>query len=144
MKIPILASSIFKDESMGIRRRRFSRLLVAAALTLLVAPLMAASPGPIDVEVLAHHWRPDAVWEKIGKTKFIWSATVRNHSNVRKRVFVYYDLLSADNIPLASNVANKTIEPLQTVEIVSDSYINSNFLPDVKNSRVTVKLRFPN
>ncbi|MDC4227268.1 MAG: hypothetical protein MPW15_24240 [Candidatus Manganitrophus sp.] len=61
-----------------------------------------------------------------------------------RRVFVYYDLLSADNIPLASNVANKTIEPLQTVEVVSDSYINSSFLPDVKSSRVTVKLRFPN
>lgn len=126
-------------------RRRFSFfLLIAAALIVLVAPLMGASSDPIDIEVLEHHWRPDAVWEKIGKTKYIWSATLRNHSNAKRRVFVYIDLLSADNVPLASNVANKTIEPLQTVEIVSDSYINSTFLPEVKNSRVTVKLRFPN
>lgn len=127
-----------------MRRRRTLGILIAAVWIAVTAPLAAAPPGPTEVEVLEHHWRPDAVWEKIGKTKFIWSATVRNHSNVRKRVFVYYDLLSADNIPLASNVANKTIEPLQTVEVVSDSYINSSFLPDVKSSRVTVKLRFPN
>lgn len=144
MRIPIIVASILKKiESMRMQRP-FSRLLIAAALIFLFAPLMAAPPGPIDVEVLAHHWQPDAVWEKIGKTKYIWSATLRNHSNARRRVFVYIDLLSADNVPLASNVANKTIEPLQTVKIVSDSYINSNFLPDVKNSRVTVKLRFPN
>lgn len=108
------------------------------------APLNGASPPPADVEVVEHHWRPDVVWEKIGKTKFIWSATVRNHSNARRRVFVYYDLLSEDNVPLASNVANKTLAPLETAEIASDSYINNTFLPQVKSSRATVKLGFPN
>jgi hypothetical protein len=97
-----------------------------------------------EVEILRHEWRPDAVWEKIGKTKFIWSATVRNRSNLRRRVFVYYDLLNAENVPVASNVANRIIEPHQTVDIVSDSYINTNFLPKVKGSRATLKLRFPN
>ncbi|NKE70022.1 hypothetical protein [Candidatus Manganitrophus noduliformans] len=121
-----------------------SRLFITAVLIAIVAPSMAAPPDQAEVEVLEHQWRPDAVWEKIGKTKFIWSATLHNHSNVKKRVFVYYDLLSADNIPLASNVANKTIAPLQTAVIVSDSYINSNLLPRVKSSRVTVKFRFPN
>lgn len=135
-------ASIFKNKSIRMGRLA-SSLLVAAALIALVVPSPAAPPGPAEIEVLEHHWRPDVVWEKIGKTKFIWSATLRNHSNVKKRIFVYYDLLSADNVPLASNVANKTIEPLQTVEIVSDSYINSTFLPQVKSSRVTVKLRFP-
>ncbi|MBI3802143.1 MAG: hypothetical protein HY282_00070 [Nitrospirae bacterium] len=132
---------------MQISRRFSPYFLMAAALIMMAAPLQEASsapPAPIDVEVLEHHWRPDVVWEKIGKTKFFWSATVRNHSNARRRIFVYYDLLSADNVPLASNVANKMIEPLQTVEITSDSYINNTFLPQIKNSRVTVKLGFPN
>lgn len=136
MRIPILIPMM--------RRGLSSCLLTAAVSIAAIAPVMGASPEPIDVEVLEHHWRPDAVWEKIGKTKYIWSATLRNHSDAKKRVFVYIDLLSADNVPLARNVANRTIEPLQTVEIVSDSYINSNFLPDVKSSRVRVKLRFPN
>lgn len=143
MRIPLHTASTSQNKSMRAWRRS-SRLLITAVLIVIVAPSMAAPPEPADVEVLEHRWRPDAVWEKIGKTKFIWSATLHNHSSVKKRVFVYYDLLSADNVPLASNVANKTIEPLQTVEVVSDSYINSNFLPQVKSSRVTVKLRFPN
>lgn len=96
-----------------------------------------------EIEILIHEWRPDEVWELIGKTKFVWKATLRNHSDVRTRVFVYYDLLDEENRPLASNVANKFIEPHQTTEITSDSYITSTLLPRVKRSRVTVKTRFP-
>jgi hypothetical protein len=101
-------------------------------------------PSPPAVEILKHEWRPDTVWEKIGKTKFIWNATVRNRSDIRKRVFVYYDLLDDQDHPLASNVANKTIEPQQTVNVVSDSYINTDLLPKVRSSRVRVKVGFPN
>ena len=97
-----------------------------------------------DVEILKHEWRPDVVWEKIGKTKFIWNATIRNHSDARKRVFVYYDLLDDQNHPVASNVANKTIPPQQTVELISDSYINTDLLPKVRSSRARMKLGFPN
>ncbi len=95
-----------------------------------------------EVEVLKHEWHPDAVWERIGKTKFIWTATVRNNSDTRKRVFVYYDLLDERNFPLARNVANQYIEPHQTVDILADSYILSIDLPKVKNSRVTLKVDF--
>jgi len=111
------------------------------------APASPSNEGenvPAGIEVVRHAWRPDAVWERIGKTKFIWSATVRNRSGARKRVFVYYDLLDDLERPLASNVANRTVEPGQTVDVVSDSYINSDLLPKVKSSRVTVKLGFPN
>jgi hypothetical protein len=96
------------------------------------------------VEVLNHEWRADAVWERIGKTKFIWSATVRNHSDTKKRVFVYYDLLDDRNHPLASNVVNKMIGPKQTADLLSDSYINTDLLPKVRSSRATVKVGFPN
>ncbi|TAK09878.1 MAG: hypothetical protein EPO39_01470 [Candidatus Manganitrophaceae bacterium] len=103
----------------------------------------AEDRSPPEIEIIGHEWHPDEVWELIGKTKFIWKATLQNHSDVRKRVFVYYDLLDDENKPLASNVANKFIEPRQTAEIVSDSYINSALLPQVTHSRVTVKTRFP-
>jgi hypothetical protein len=96
-----------------------------------------------EIEVLKHAWHPDTVWERIGKTKFVWKATVRNNSNLRKRVFVYYDLLDAGGAPLARNVANKYIEPHQTVDVASDSYIMSVDLPSVKSSRVTVRVGFP-
>lgn len=103
----------------------------------------AQDRSPSDIEILSHEWHPDEVWERIGKTKFVWKATLQNHSDVRKRVFVYYDLLDEENRPVASNVANKFIEPHQTTEIISDSYIDSPLLPQVKRSRVTVKTRFP-
>lgn len=96
-----------------------------------------------SVEVLSHEWHPDTVWERIGKTKFVWKATVRNNSDIRKRVFVYYDLLDENNAPLARNVANQFIEPHQTIDVASDSYIESVELPRVKNSRATVKVGFP-
>ncbi|HUK57110.1 MAG TPA: hypothetical protein VLY20_10675 [Nitrospiria bacterium] len=95
------------------------------------------------IEVLKHEWHPSTVWERIGKTKFVWSATVRNNSEIRKRVYVYYDLLDARGVPLARNVANHYIDAHQTIEISSDSYIMSVDLPGVKSSRVTVKVGFP-
>jgi hypothetical protein len=95
------------------------------------------------IEVLKHEWHPGTVWERIGKTKFVWSATVRNNSEIRKRVFVYYDLLDAGGVPLARNVANRYIDAHQTVDVTSDSYIMSVDLPGVKTSRVTVRVGFP-
>lgn len=108
-------------------------------------PFGMGSEEPSDrddlaVEVLSHKWHPDTVWERIGKTKFVWQATVRNNSDVRKRVFVYYDLLDANNFPLARNMTNKFIEPHQTADIIADSYIMTVDLPQVKSSRVTIKI----
>jgi hypothetical protein len=95
------------------------------------------------IEVLKHEWHPSTVWERIGKTKFVWKATVRNNSEIRKRVFVYYDLLDAGGVPLARNVANRYIDAHQTIDVNSDSYIMSVDLPSVKTSRVTVRVGFP-
>lgn len=92
------------------------------------------------IEVLKHEWHPDEVWERIGKTKFIWNATVRNHSDVRKRVYLYYDLLDGQDVPVARNVTNKYVEPHETIKIVADSYIMTFDLPRVRGSRVTVKV----
>jgi len=105
-----------------------------------VTPLAAVEPASPVVEVLSHEWRPDAVWERIGKTKFIWKATVRNNSDAKKRVYVYYDLLDAGGYPLARNVSNRYVEPHQTLEIAADSYILSEDLPKVKSSRATAKI----
>ncbi len=117
--------------------------VVVGALSRLPAMAAADQERPI-VEVLSHQWRPDVVWERIGKTKFIWSATVRNNSDKRQRVFVYYDLLDDHGVPLARNVFNRFVEPHQTVEIAADSYILSVDLPQVRSSRATAKLGFPN
>lgn len=119
-------------------------------MLIIVGPSIGQPPGAVafdrdasSIEVLKHEWHPSTVWKKIKKTKFVWKATVRNNSNVRKRVYVYYDLLDADGVPLARNVTNQYIEPHQTVDVVSDSYIMSVDLPGVKSSRVRVKVGFP-
>lgn len=122
--------------------RGFTFLCLVISMSSFGEPSMvtALEPSPPAVEILSHEWRPDAVWERIGKTKFIWKATVRNNSDARKRVYVYYDLLDAGGVPLARNVANKFLEPHQTLEIAADSYILSEDLPRVKSSRATAKI----
>jgi hypothetical protein len=117
--------------------------LPAAAADQPAPPASTGAPLPV-IDVLHHEWRPDVVWERIGKTKFIWSATVRNNSDSRQRVFVYYDLLDERGVPLARNVSNRFVEPHQTVEIAADSYILSVDLPHVRSSRATAKTGFPN
>ena len=109
-----------------------------------VLPTFAADAEPLHpvVEVLVHEWHPDVVWERIGKTKFIWRATVRNNSNERKRVYVYYDLLDGTSVSIARNVTNRYIEPLETLEITADSYILTEDLPTVKGSRAVAKIGF--
>lgn len=104
----------------------------------------AASRDPVGIEIVEHGWHPDEEWSYIGKTKYIWRVTVRNNSDVRKRVFAYYYLLDADDVPLARNVANKYVGPHQTVEILANSYIMTPKLPRVERSRVTLKVGFPN
>lgn len=105
--------------------------------------IQASDRDASTIEVLKHEWHPGAVWERIGKTQFFWSATVRNNSDIRKRVYVYYDLLDARDVPLARNVKNQYIDRNQTVDVLSDSYILSDDLPWVKSSRVTVKVGSP-
>ncbi len=114
--------------------------LIGGMVLTAIFPAQATEPVVPTIEVLKHEWHPDTVWERIGKTKFVWKATVRNNSDIRQRVYVYYDLLDAGNVPLARNVANKYIEPHQIVDVVSDSYIVSAELPNVKSGRVTVKI----
>lgn len=114
--------------------------LIAAAI--LSAPVRAAAfdRDASQIVVVKHEWHPDEVWEKIGKTKFIWQATVRNDSDLRKRVYVYYDLLDGNGVPVARNVTNEYIDPHQTVDVKANSYILSEDLPKVRSSRVTVKV----
>ena len=122
--------------------RGFACLLSVIAVSFSggASTVAAVEPSSLAVEVLAHEWRPDAVWERIGKTKFIWKATVRNNSDKRKRVYVYYDLLDSRGVPLARNVTNRYLDPHQTVEITADSYILSEDLPKVRGSRATAKI----
>jgi len=117
--------------------------LTAAPLLIIPHTAAAADPGPPLVEILHHEWRPDTVWERIGKTKFLWSATVRNNSDKRQRVYVYYDLLDERGVPLARNVFNRFVPPHQTLEIAADSYILSVDLPKVRSSRARIKLGYP-
>lgn len=127
---------------------------LAAGLLLIPHPAAAVDPGAAPpasagntvpmIEILHHEWRPDTVWERFGKTKFIWRATVRNNSDRRQRVYVYYDLLDERGVPLARNVFNRFVPPHQTLEIAADSYILSVDLPKVRSSRATAKVGFPN
>jgi hypothetical protein len=119
-------------------------LLLIIAMGRPVFSAAAADRDVPEVVVLNHEWRPSTVWERTGKTKFIWKATVFNRSDQRKKVFAYYDLLDENGYPLARNVASKVIKAHDSAEIVADSYILSQDLPKVKKSRVTVKIGFPN
>jgi hypothetical protein len=126
--------------------------LTAASLLIVHHTAAAADPGPPPasagkttqiIEILHHEWRPSTVWKRIGKTRFLWSATVRNNSDKRQRVYVYYDLLDEHGVPLARNVYNRFVPPHQILEIAADSYILSVDLPKVRSSRARVKLGYP-
>jgi len=126
------------------RLRRLLRLyfLVIVGAGVMVFPLAtdAVDRDASKVEVLNHEWRSDEVWLNGGKTKFLWNATIRNNSEVRKRVYVYYSLLDDNNVPLARNVANKYVGPGKTTKILANSYIMTVDLPRVTHSSVTIKV----
>lgn len=96
------------------------------------------------IEVLEHGYRIDETWKKIGKTKYFWKVTFQNHSDKRQRVYAYYHLLDAEGVPLARNVANRYVGPHQTAEIIADSYIMTVKVPKIADSRVELKVGFPN
>ena len=123
----------------------FLTLMISVGGFMLVYPESATAldRDASTIEVLDHAWKVGEVWERIGKTQFLWNATVQNHSDQRKRVYVYYDLLDDNHVPVARNVTNKYVEPHETVKIVADSYIMTFDLPRVKGSRVTVKVGVP-
>lgn len=116
-----------------------------AVFDLYLLPLAEAGNRDASmIEVLEHGYRIDETWEKIGKTKYYWKVTFQNHSDKRKRVFAYYYLLDAEGVPLARNVSNRYVGPRQTVEILADSYIMTQKLAQVVDSRVKLKVGFPN
>lgn len=96
------------------------------------------------IEVLEHGYRIDETWEKIGKTKYFWKVSFQNHSDKRKRVFAYYYLLDAKGVPLARNVSNRYVGPHQKAEIIADSYIMTHKVSEVVDSRIKLKVGFPN
>lgn len=127
----------------------FTRLTLVVFLILgganqafpLLSEAWAEGPeGLPEVEVLSHEWRLDVVWGKIRKTKYIWTATVRNNSDERKKVFLYLSLVNKDDIPVARNMASQLIGPHQTVEVTSDSYIENLVLPKITNSRIKIRV----
>lgn len=141
------ASGDSPEERSSSSRRRAVLLmffLVLLGMSQAVYSATDADRDASEIVVLNHEWHPSTVWERIGKTKFIWKATVLNRSDQRKKVLAYYDLLDENDYPLARNVASKVIEAHDSAEIVADSYILSQDLPKVKSSRVTVKIGFPN
>ncbi len=105
---------------------------------------MAVDRDASMVEVVSHEWYIDETWDKIGKTKYVWKVTLQNHSDVRKRVYAYYYLLDANDVPLARNVANRFVGPHQTEELVANSYIMTYKVPHVTRSRISLKVGFPN
>jgi len=128
---------------MKYQKRYFGFLLLVIICGGLFAFANAVNRETFGLAILRHEWHPKTVWERIGKTQFIWKATVINRSDMQKRVFVYYSLLDDHNLPLARNVANELIAPGQTVEIIGDSYINTTFLPMVKSSQAILRVGFP-
>ncbi len=119
--------------------------LSAPAHDLIMSPVAEAADRDVSkVEIIKHEYHLDEDWDKVGKTKYIWKVTIRNHSNVRKRVFAYVYLLDEEDVPLARNVANRMIDAHQTTEIVADSYIMTHKVPHVVRSRIKLKVGFPN
>jgi len=128
-----------------LRRARFWRVsFLLLCFTLGMGRPTFAGREDASVELVSHGWKADEVWEKIGRTQYLWHATVRNRSDVKKRVYAYYYLLDQDNVPLARNVANRFVGPHETVEIKASSYIMTIDLPNVVGSRVKLKVGFPN
>lgn len=134
--------SYWKDSPGRFSWMRGLWVLVIVWGAVVLAPLStdAVDRDASKIEIIEHAWRPDEVWPNGGKTKFLWNATVRNHSEVRKRVYVYYYLLDKNDVPLARNVANKFVGPQKTIEILANSYIMTIDLPRVTHSRVKVKV----
>jgi hypothetical protein len=128
---------------MKLQKRYFEVLLLVILGASIFSFANAVNRETFGLDILRHEWHPKTVWERIGKTQFIWKATVINRSDMQKRVFVYYSLLDDHHRPLSRNVADKVINAHQTVEIVGDSYINTAFLPRVKNSDATLRVGFP-
>lgn len=95
----------------------------------------------VAVEILEHSWNLDEDWPKIRKTKYNWRALVRNNTPKHQRVWLYYSLLDETGIPLARNATNQRMGPNQTLEIKSDSYIDTTLKFQVDSSRAVVESR---
>ena len=105
-----------------------------------IIPVEESTEAPA-AEILEHSWKLEEEWPKIGKTKYSWKATVKNHSDDPQKVSIYYYLVNEGGFPLARNTASKIIPPHETMEILSDSYVENGIISRIKNSRAVLKLR---
>jgi hypothetical protein len=119
------------------------RCLPILLLLALPSYLGAQEERPVDIEIIGHSWKLEEEWPKIGKTKYSWRATVRNTTDDARKVSVYYHLVDESEFPLARNTASRMVPPHQTVEIISDSYVENGIIERITKGVATVKSRPP-
>jgi hypothetical protein len=137
------------DDGDGARSGRDAPMRTAAISVVIGLLLLAPSPvpaqparkNPPDVVVLSHSWKLEEEWPKIKKTKYSWRARVENRTDVTQKVSIYHLLLDSDDYPLARNAAERVIGPHETVEIVSDSYVENGIIDKIKSSRADLSAR---
>ncbi len=116
-----------------------------AALAVVVTGVVRAFAGepppaaPPAVEVLEQSWNTTEVWSTIQKTKYIWRARLRNHTDQALRVSVYFVLADRDGIPLDRNTTTEVIAAGATVEVTSDSYLDNQLVARSHAGQVSVK-----
>lgn len=93
------------------------------------------------VEILDHSWRIEEEWERIKKTKYSWRATVKNHSNARQKVALFFIVTDEKGLPLDRNTTTGTVSPGETLEIRSDSYLDNNLVEMAVGSQISIESR---
>lgn len=101
--------------------------------------LWGEEDGP--VVVLEHSWKIEEEWERIKKTKYSWRATVKNNSNTRQKVSLYFIVTDSAGLPLDRNTTSGTVPPGETIELRSDSYLDNNLVDLAVGSRITLESR---
>ncbi|HSG06107.1 MAG TPA: cupin domain-containing protein [Nitrospiria bacterium] len=104
-------------------------------------PVVLLEEDSPAVEVVEHSWKIEEEWERIKKTKYSWRAIVKNNSEKRQKVSLFFVVTDSKGLPLDRNTTSETLLSGETREIHSDSYLDNNLVEAAVGSRITLETK---
>lgn len=100
----------------------------------------AADPEPEGpIKVLQHSWNALETNEALGKTRYLWTATVRNDAEDARKVCIDYALVNQDMRVVTRHEACNVTAAGHEIELGGQAYIDSDLLPTIVGGRAKLK-----
>lgn len=117
------------------------KIQFSAVLFVLVFPaaILAEPSSTSPIRIVKHSWNPLERFDQLGKTRYIWSATIRNEAGQSRKVCLEYLLLEGASQTVARHEACQVVGAEAEIDVGGQAFLDSQKLVLVDTVRAVIK-----